>query len=124
MKDLDYMKIAYHLAKKGLGKTSPNPVVGAVIVRNNRIIATGWHKYYGGEHAETMALKKVGLKARGASLYVTLEPCGHFGHTPPCVDAIIAAGIRKVYIGMLDPNRLMNGKSVRRLRDARIDVKV
>lgn len=124
IKDLDYMKMAYELAKKGMGKTSPNPMVGAVLVKGSRIAGTGWHQRCGGEHAEIAALKKAGAQARGAKLYVTLEPCGHFGRTPPCVDRIIASGISKVYVGMIDPNPLMKGKSIQRLRKAGITVEV
>ncbi len=121
---LFYMHRAYELAMKGWGRTSPNPMVGAVIVKNGKVIAEGWHAACGADHAEAMALKKAGAKAKGAVLYVTLEPCSHFGRTPPCVDAIIRAGIRKVYIGVLDPNPLMNGKSVQILRKAGISVDV
>lgn len=124
IKDLDYMKMAYELAKKGMGRTSPNPMVGAVIVKGRRMVGAGWHQRRGGEHAEITALKKAGAQARGAKLYVTLEPCGHFGRTPPCVDRIIAAGISKVYVGMIDPNPLMEGKSIQRLRKAGITVEV
>lgn len=122
--DRDYMNRALQLAMKGKGKTSPNPLVGAVIVKKNRIIAEGWHKRAGGDHAEIMALKNAGARAKGAALYVTLEPCHHFGRTPPCVDAVKNSGIKKVVIGMKDPNPLTNGKSISQLRRAGIKVKV
>lgn len=104
------------LALKGRGRTSPNPVVGAVIVRGRRVIAEGWHRRCGGEHAEIIALKKAGLRARGATLYVTLEPCFHYGRTPPCVDRIIHGGIRRVVVGAKDPNPRTHGKSIAKLR--------
>lgn len=122
MNHIHYMQRAYALARKGRGRTSPNPMVGAVIVKGGRIIAEGWHKYYGGDHAEVDAIKKAGVKARGATLYVTLEPCCHFGLTPPCTDAIIKAGIKKVVVGVLDPNPITHGKSVKILCQAGIAV--
>ena len=109
---------------KGWGRTSPNPMVGALVVKNGKVMAEGWHAACGADHAEAMALKKAGAKAKGAVLYVTLEPCSHYGRTPPCVDVIIRAGIRKVYIGVSDPNPLMNGKSVQILRKAGISVEI
>ncbi len=121
---LFYMHRAYELALQGWGRTSPNPMVGAVLVKGGKIIAEGWHAACGADHAEAMALKKAGAKAKGADLYITLEPCSHFGRTPPCTDAIISVGVRQVYVGVLDPNPLMNGKSVRILRKAGIGVKV
>jgi diaminohydroxyphosphoribosylaminopyrimidine deaminase / 5-amino-6-(5-phosphoribosylamino)uracil reductase len=124
MNNLDYMREAFRLALKGQGKTSPNPMVGAVVVKNNCILAWGYHQRCGGPHAEIIALRKAGIKAHGAKLYVTLEPCGHFGRTPPCVDRIVAAGIKEVVVGMKDPNPLMNGKSIGRLRKAGIKVKI
>ena len=119
-----YMYRAYELAMKGWGRTSPNPMVGALVVKNGKVMAGGWHAACGADHAEAMALKKAGAEAKGAVLYVTLEPCSHFGRTSPCIDVIIHAGIRKVYIGVLDPNPLMNGKSVKILRKAGISVDV
>ncbi len=121
--DLDYMKRARDLAMRARGKTSPNPMVGAVIVKGGQIIAEGFHRRCGGDHAEMAALKKAKEKARGAALYVTLEPCGHFGKTPPCVEAVIKSGIKKVIVGMIDPNPLNNGKSFVKLRRAGITVK-
>lgn len=124
MTDVDYMKIALRLSLKGKGRTSPNPMVGAVVVKNNRIIAQGFHRYCGADHAEVAALKKAGARARAGKLYVTLEPCGHFGRTPPCVDRIIESGIQEVVVGIIDPNPLNNGKSILKLRRAGIKVKV
>jgi len=122
--DLRYMQQAYHLALKGKGKTSPNPLVGAVLVKDGRLLAEGYHRRCGGDHAEIIALKKGGQRARGATLYVTLEPCFHYGRTPPCVDAIIQSGIKEVYVGMIDPNPLTQGQSIRKLRRAGIKVRV
>ncbi len=121
--DHDYMKLALKLALKAKGRTSPNPLVGAVIVKNNRILATGFHYRCGADHAEIDALKKIQYKASGAKLYVTLEPCCHVGRTPPCVDVLISSGIKEVIIGMKDPNPLVSGKSIVKLRRAGIKVK-
>ena len=121
---LEYMKRAYQLALKARGKTSPNPLVGAVIVKKGHIVAEGYHKRCGSDHAEIVALKKARQRARGASLYVTLEPCFHYGRTPPCVDKIIQSGIKEVYVGMIDPNPLTHGKSIQKLRRANIKVHV
>lgn len=117
-----FMQAAIALAKKGIGKTSPNPAVGAVIVKNGRIIGKGYHKKAGLAHAEINAMKQAGVRARGADMYVTLEPCNHFGRTPPCADAIIKAGIKRVYVGMKDPNPLIHGAGIRHLRNAGIKV--
>ena len=124
MKDIQYMQRAMQLALKARGQTSPNPLVGAVIVKNGRIIAEGYHQRCGGEHAEIIALKRAGARARGATLYITLEPCFHFGRTPPCVGAIIHSGVKEVVIGMRDPNPATNGKSIAKLRQTGIRVKV
>ncbi len=118
------MNRAYELALKGWGKVSPNPMVGAVLVKSGKVIAEGWHPFCGGPHAEAMAIAKAGAKAKGADLYLTLEPCLHFGRTPPCVQAIIQAGIKRVFIGQLDPNPRMNGKSIKLLRQAGVSVEV
>jgi diaminohydroxyphosphoribosylaminopyrimidine deaminase/5-amino-6-(5-phosphoribosylamino)uracil reductase len=120
--DIVYMNRAWELALKGWGKTSPNPTVGAVLVKSGKIIAEGWHHRCGADHAEVVALKKAGPKARGADLYVTLEPCGHSGRTPPCTQAILKAGIKKVVVGALDPNKLNNGKSLTFLKREGIEV--
>lgn len=116
MNDLTYMKRALFLAEKGRGRTSPNPMVGCVIVKNRKIISEGWHRRYGGNHAEANALNQAGENAKGATMYVTLEPCNHFGKTPPCVDHVISSGIKKIVIAMKDPNRLTNGQSIRKLK--------
>ncbi|MDD5136172.1 MAG: bifunctional diaminohydroxyphosphoribosylaminopyrimidine deaminase/5-amino-6-(5-phosphoribosylamino)uracil reductase RibD, partial [Candidatus Omnitrophica bacterium] len=118
--DERYMRMALGLARRAQGLTSPNPAVGAVIVKGGRIVGKGYHKRCGLPHAEVNALDDAGAKARGAVLYVTLEPCDHFGRTPPCTDAIIDAGIRKVVVGMKDPNPVNNGKGIRKLNRAGI----
>jgi diaminohydroxyphosphoribosylaminopyrimidine deaminase/5-amino-6-(5-phosphoribosylamino)uracil reductase len=120
----DYFKKAIKLALRAKGKVSPNPLVGAIIVKNNRVVAQGWHKHCGSDHAEIAALKKAGSLARGAVIYVTLEPCSHYGRTPPCVDAIIKSGIKKVFIGMKDPNPLTKGKSIAKFRKAGIKTEI
>lgn len=123
MIDEDYMKQALCLAKKGLGKTSPNPMVGALIVKNNQIIGKGYHKHFGGKHAEINAIENAREDISGATLYVTLEPCCYHGKTPPCVEAIIQNNIGNVIIGTLDPNPRVNGKSAAILRQQGIDTK-
>lgn len=115
-----FMLRALELARKG--KTTPNPMVGAVLVKNNRIIAEGFHSRAGGPHAEVVALRKAGSKARGADLYVNLEPCCHMGRTSPCTDAIIKSGVSRVFAGMKDPNKLVQGKGIRILKAAGIKV--
>ncbi len=122
--DVVYMQRALDLALRAKGNTSPNPLVGAVVVGGGKVVAEGWHHYCGGDHAEVIALKKAGEKAKGATLYVTLEPCSHFGRTPPCVDKILSCGIREVVIGMTDPNPLNNGKSIKVLRTQGMNVRV
>jgi len=119
-----FMGLALKLAAKGKGKTSPNPCVGALVVKNGRIIAGSFHKRAGLAHAEAAALDKAGGKAKGTTLYVTLEPCAHFGRTPPCIDKIIKAGIKEVVIGMIDPNPLNNGRGIAKLREYGIKVEV
>jgi diaminohydroxyphosphoribosylaminopyrimidine deaminase/5-amino-6-(5-phosphoribosylamino)uracil reductase len=104
------------------GNTSPNPLVGCVIVKKGKIIAEGYHEKFGGLHAEINALNKAGEKAKGAEMYVSLEPCNHYGKTPPCVDAIIKAGIKKVVVALQDPNPLVNGKGINELKKAGIKV--
>ncbi|MDD5422137.1 MAG: bifunctional diaminohydroxyphosphoribosylaminopyrimidine deaminase/5-amino-6-(5-phosphoribosylamino)uracil reductase RibD [Candidatus Omnitrophota bacterium] len=120
----EYMRIALDLARKAEGLTSPNPAVGAVIVRNGRIVGRGYHKKCGAPHAEVIALRQAGSKAKGAILYVTLEPCDHFGRTPPCTAAIIEHGIKKVVAAMRDPNPINNGKGFRKLRKAGVECTV
>ena len=121
---LDYlesmMKRAMTLARKGVGRTSPNPPVGCVIARDGKIVGSGWHRAAGTPHAEIHALREAGDTARGSDVFVTLEPCSHFGRTPPCADALIAAGVGRVYAGMVDPNPLVAGKGVKQLRAAGI----
>lgn len=119
-----FMKMAIELAKKGKGKVNPNPLVGAVIVRNGKIIGEGYHSRYGGNHAEIEAINNAIEDVKGATIYVTLEPCFHYGKTPPCVDKLILAGISKVVIGHLDPNPLVSGKSIEKLKSFGIEVKV
>ncbi|HXG19426.1 MAG TPA: bifunctional diaminohydroxyphosphoribosylaminopyrimidine deaminase/5-amino-6-(5-phosphoribosylamino)uracil reductase RibD [Methylomirabilota bacterium] len=119
-----YMQRALDLAAKALGRTSPNPAVGAVVVRGGRIIGEGFHRRAGLPHAEIEALRKIKGSAKGATLYVNLEPCSHHGRTPPCVDAVIHAGFKRVVIGMVDPNPLVQGSGIRRLRRAGIEVTV
>lgn len=122
-KDVFYMKTALELAAKAEGHTSPNPLVGCVIVKSGRVIGEGYHKKAGLAHAEVEALKQAGSKAKGAVLYVNLEPCSHFGKTPPCADAIINAGVKEVVCAMKDPNPLVSGKGFNKLRKAGIKVK-
>ena len=119
-----FMRRAFELALKGQGMTSPNPIVGAVVVKNGCIVGEGWHRRCGGPHAEVYALRQAGQAAQGATLYVTLEPCHHVGRTPPCVDAVLKSGIREVVIGMKDPNPLTNGQSIHKLRRANVRVRV
>jgi diaminohydroxyphosphoribosylaminopyrimidine deaminase/5-amino-6-(5-phosphoribosylamino)uracil reductase len=114
--DIYYMRRAIAMARKAIGRTSPNPLVGCVIVKSGKVIAEGWHKFCGGAHAEVDALKKAGTGAKGATMYVNLEPCSHWGRTPPCVEAILKAGIKKVVVAMVDPNPVNNGKSLRILQ--------
>ncbi|MGD9015184.1 MAG: bifunctional diaminohydroxyphosphoribosylaminopyrimidine deaminase/5-amino-6-(5-phosphoribosylamino)uracil reductase RibD [Candidatus Omnitrophota bacterium] len=119
-----YMRLAIRQAQQAAGKTYPNPLVGALLVKHGQIITRGYHKKAGLPHAEVVAISLAGRKASGATLYVTLEPCSHFGLTPPCTDMIIKSGIRQVIVGMLDPNPLNNGKGVRILRKHGIEVEV
>lgn len=114
------MKRAIELSKLGKGYTNPNPVVGAVIVRDGKIIAEGYHKYFGGDHAEINAFKNAKDDLKGAEMYVTLEPCSHYGKTPPCALEIVKKGISKIYIGMKDPNPKVSGKGIKILRDNNI----
>jgi diaminohydroxyphosphoribosylaminopyrimidine deaminase/5-amino-6-(5-phosphoribosylamino)uracil reductase len=122
--DEKYMRLALRLARKGMGRTSPNPMVGAVVVRGNRIVGQGFHHRAGEPHAEVLALRAAKEKARGATLYVTLEPCNHFGRTPPCTEAVLKAGVKRLVVGMKDPNPLVAGNGIRRLRRAGINVDV
>ncbi len=113
--DQEYMHVAIKLAKKAEGRTSPNPLVGAIVVNGSHIVGRGYHKKAGLAHAEVNAIKEAGRQARNATLYVTLEPCDHFGRTPPCTDAIVNSRVKRVVIGMIDPNPLNNGRGIKRL---------
>jgi diaminohydroxyphosphoribosylaminopyrimidine deaminase/5-amino-6-(5-phosphoribosylamino)uracil reductase len=119
-----FMNLAMKLALKAKGNTSPNPMVGALIVKDGRIISSGYHEKAGMRHAEIIALEEAGKNAKGSRLYVTLEPCTHFGRTPPCVDRIIKSGIKEVIVGMIDPNPLNNGRGINILKQHKIKVKV
>jgi len=119
-----FMREAVRLARRAKGRTRPNPQVGAVVVKRGEIVGRGYHKRAGLPHAEIEAMAEAGRLARGAELYVTLEPCVHHGRTPPCVDAIVAADIKKVCVGTLDPNPRVNGKGVARLRRAGVEVEI
>ena len=116
------MKRALSLARRGVGRTSPNPAVGCLIVRDGEVVGEGWHRKAGAPHAEVHALRRAGDMARNADVYVTLEPCSHFGKTPPCADALVEAGVARVFVGMVDPNPLVSGKGIDRLRAAGIEV--
>jgi diaminohydroxyphosphoribosylaminopyrimidine deaminase/5-amino-6-(5-phosphoribosylamino)uracil reductase len=124
LEDEVFMEKALILARRGLGKTSPNPMVGALVVKEGKILGKGYHRRHGGAHAEVIALRNAKGDVKGASMYVTLEPCCHYGWTPPCVDALIGAGISQVVIGTPDPNPNVNGKGIQILRDHGIRVKV
>lgn len=119
-----FMKRAIDLAKKGIGHVNPNPLVGAVIVKDGKIIGEGYHKVYGGPHAEVNAIASAKESIEGATIYVTLEPCSHYGKTPPCCDLIIEKKLKKVYIASLDPNPLVAGRGIKKMRDAGIEVEV
>ena len=122
MNDNDYMRLALRLAERGAGRTSPNPMVGAVIVKDGAIIGQGWHEACGGPHAERNALASCTESPAGATMYVTLEPCCHHGRQPPCTDAVREAGIGRVVVGSGDPNPLVAGKGIRILKEAGIEV--
>ena len=115
---------ALELAERGRGTTHPNPVVGAVIERDGEIVGEGWHERAGGPHAEVVALEQSGERAHGATMVVTLEPCAHHGRTPPCADAIVAAGIARVVVGARDPDPRTDGRGIARMRDAGVEVEV
>lgn len=117
-----FMKNALKLAKRGRGLVSPNPLVGCVIVSNNRIAGKGYYQYFGGPHAEINALRDAGEKAVNSTMYVTLEPCCFYGKTPPCTEAIIRSGVKEVVIGMEDPNPKVNGRGIQKLKAKRIKV--
>jgi diaminohydroxyphosphoribosylaminopyrimidine deaminase / 5-amino-6-(5-phosphoribosylamino)uracil reductase len=121
---LKFMNRAIEVARNGIGWVSPNPMVGCVICRNDKIIGEGWHRKYGEKHAEVNAIESVSDQRllKDSDLYVTLEPCSHFGKTPPCADLIIAKGIKRVFIANVDPNPLIQGKGIRKLKNSGIDI--
>lgn len=120
----EFMRMALRFARKGVGRTSPNPTVGAVLVRGGKIVGRGYHRAVGMPHAEVEAIREAGTAAKGADLYVTLEPCCHFGRTGPCTEAILSAGIRRVAAAMKDPNPMVSGRGIRILRKAGLAVAV
>lgn len=122
--DKKYIRIALELAQRGKGLTSPNPCVGAVVVKDGKIVGRGYHRRAGGPHAEIYALRQAGRKAKGATLYVSLEPCCHYGRTPPCVNSILFSGIRRVVAAIKDPNPLNNGKGIAWLKREGIKTEV
>lgn len=119
-----FMARAIELAKLGIGKVNPNPLVGAVVIKDGEIVGEGWHKEFGGSHAEVFALNEAGEKAEGATIYVTLEPCSHYGKTPPCAKKIVESKIKRCVIANIDPNPLVSGKGIKILKDAGIEVQV
>jgi diaminohydroxyphosphoribosylaminopyrimidine deaminase/5-amino-6-(5-phosphoribosylamino)uracil reductase len=120
----DYMRQALDLAREGMGRTSPNPAVGAVLVQGGEVVGRGTHTYAGVKHAEILALEEAGERARGSTLYISLEPCCHTGRTGPCADALIKAGIARVVAAMEDPNPRVAGSGFRRLREAGVEVEI
>lgn len=121
--DTRFMRRALTLARRGSGRTSPNPLVGAVVIKNGRVVGEGYHQKAGGPHAEVIALERAGRKAAGATLYISLEPCCHTGKkTPPCTGTIIASGVSRVVVAMEDPNPRVSGKGIRQLLDAGVNV--
>jgi len=120
--DLAYMEMAFSLARKARGRTSPNPCVGAVLVRDGRVVGWGYHQEAGQPHAEIIALERAGKRARGATLYLTLEPCVHWGRTPPCVDRLVKVGLKKAVIASTDPNPIVHTKGIARLKEAGVEV--
>jgi diaminohydroxyphosphoribosylaminopyrimidine deaminase/5-amino-6-(5-phosphoribosylamino)uracil reductase len=123
-KDIAFLEMAFGLAEKARGWTSPNPYVGAVITKGNRIVGTGYHERPGRPHAEIIALQQAGSLARNGTAYISLEPCVHWGRTPPCVDSLIQAGLKRIVVSALDPNPLVYTKGVKRMREAGINVSV
>ena len=122
--DARHMNRALSLARRGFGLVSPNPMVGAVIVKDGVVVGEGWHRVLGADHAEIVALKQAQKKAKGADVFVNLEPCCHHGRTPPCAQALIDAGVRRVVVAMVDPNPLVSGKGIKMMADAGILVEV
>jgi diaminohydroxyphosphoribosylaminopyrimidine deaminase/5-amino-6-(5-phosphoribosylamino)uracil reductase len=121
---VNFYERALELAERGRGRTGDHPLVGAVVVRNEEVVGEGWYEYDGIRHAEVIALEQAGEAARGAALYVTLEPCSHQGRTPPCADAVVAAGIARVVVGARDPNPVVDGRGLERIRAAGIEVEL
>src|SRR5262245_4263667 len=119
-----YVREALELARQGRGQTSPNPMVGAVLVRDGQVVGRGFHTFAGRWHAEIVALDEAGERARGAALYINLEPCSHTGRTPPCADALVQAGVTKVVAAMRDPNPLVSGDGFKRLLAAGVEVEM
>jgi diaminohydroxyphosphoribosylaminopyrimidine deaminase/5-amino-6-(5-phosphoribosylamino)uracil reductase len=124
MLDAEFMRRCIELARKAEGRTAPNPMVGAIVVLDGLVIAEGWHEGPGLAHAEVDAFRKLHGSAKGATLYVNLEPCCHYGRTPPCTDAVLASGVQRVVAGMIDPCPLVCGRGVEILRAAGIEVVV
>src|SRR5215469_2970941 len=120
-RDEDYMRRALRLAELGWGQTAPNPMVGAVVVASDAVVGEGYHARYGDSHAEVQALRSAGTRAEGATMYVSLEPCAHWGKTPPCTDALIAAKVARVVVAVRDPSRIARG-GVERMRGAGLRV--
>ena len=123
-RDVRWMRKCIRLAERGHGTVAPNPLVGCVIVKNDDLVGEGWHDRYGGPHAEAVALAQAGNKALGATLYVSLEPCSHYGKTPPCTDAIMKAGIARVVVGMRDPHPEVRGGGIEILEENGISCSV
>lgn len=124
MDDDRYIEEAFALAERGRGSAHPNPLVGAVLVRDGEVVGRGWHLGPGEPHAEAMALAAASERAAGATLYCTLEPCSHHGQTPPCADALVAAGIRRAVVALGDPNPLVDGRGLARLREGGVEVEL
>ena len=122
MREEEYMRLAIGLAKKARGRTSPNPLVGALVVKEGEIVGKGFHQKAGAPHAEINALNSAGEKSVGGELYINLEPCNHYGRTPPCVKTIINSGIKRVFVGIEDPNELVAGRGIQCLKDNGIHV--
>jgi diaminohydroxyphosphoribosylaminopyrimidine deaminase / 5-amino-6-(5-phosphoribosylamino)uracil reductase len=121
---MSHFERALELAGRGRGKSGDHPLVGAVVVRAGEVVGEGWYEYEGIRHAEVIALEQAGDAARGATLYVTLEPCSHHGRTPPCADAVVAAGLSRVVVGARDPNPVVDGRGIARIRAAGIEVEL
>ncbi len=121
---MNHFERALELAERGRGKTGDHPLVGAVLVQGDEVVGEGWYEYELVRHAEVAALEQAGERARGATLYVTLEPCSHHGRTPPCADAVVEAGVARVVVGACDPNPVVDGRGIERLREAGIEVEL